>query len=77
MIIQQGRWKAGIGLVVRFIGALILSRDLKSLLFKMKPTDPIVYFGVSLLLLLVALLASRLLAKRAAKIDPMVALRVD
>ncbi len=77
MIIKQGLWKVGTGLVAGLIGAAVLSRYMTSLLFAVKPSDPIVYIGVSGLLLVVALLASYLPARRAAKIDPMEALRVE
>jgi len=77
MVIKQGLWKAGIGLATGLIGAVLLSRYMTSLLFEVQPTDPFVYVAVSLILLLVAILASYLPARRAAKIDPMVALRTD
>lgn len=75
MILQQGLWKAVAGLVVGMIGAMLLSRSMGSLLFDVQPTDPFAYASVALLLLAVAALASYLPARRAAKIDPMVALR--
>jgi hypothetical protein len=75
LILQQGLWKAVFGLVVGMIGALLLSRSLSTLLFDVKPTDPFAYASVALLLLSVAALASYLPARRAARIDPMVALR--
>jgi putative ABC transport system permease protein len=75
LILQQGLWKAVFGLVVGTIGALLLSRSLSTLLFDVKPTDPFAYASVALLLLTVAALASYLPARRAARIDPMVALR--
>ena len=77
LILRQGLWKAGLGLVAGLAGALTLSRFMTSLLFDVKPTDPLAYVAVSLLLLGVALLASYLPARRAAKIDPLVALRVE
>jgi putative ABC transport system permease protein len=77
MILQQGLIKAAIGLVVGLIGAALLSQSIKSLLFQVQATDPIVHAAVALLLLLVALLASYLPARRAANIDPMTALRTD
>jgi len=61
--------------VIGLVGALLLSRSITTLLFAVKPTDPIVYVAVSAVLLLVALLASYLPARRAAAIDPLVALR--
>jgi ABC-type antimicrobial peptide transport system permease subunit len=77
MILRQGLWKTGVGLVIGLGGAFFLSRYMRSLLFEVPPTDPLSFGGVSLLLLLVAVLASWLPARRAAKIDPMVALRVE
>jgi ABC-type antimicrobial peptide transport system permease subunit len=75
LILKQGLWKAGIGVVIGLVGAALLSHSMTSLLFGVKPTDPAVYAVVSLVLILVALLASWLPARRAAKIDPLVALR--
>jgi predicted permease len=77
LILKQGLWKAGVGLVVGLAGALALSRYLGSLLFEVRPVDPLVFTLVPLGLLLVALLASWLPARRAAKVDPIVALRQD
>ncbi|MEO6567852.1 MAG: FtsX-like permease family protein, partial [Opitutaceae bacterium] len=77
MVLQQGLVKAVIGLVVGLVGAAVMSHSITSLLFQVQPTDPIVYAAVTMLLLLVALLASYLPARRAARIDPMVALRTD
>jgi predicted permease len=77
MILRQGLWKAGLGLALGLAGAFGLSRYLGSLLFGVKPTDPAIFVGVTALLLLVALLASWLPARRAAKVDPIVALRCE
>ncbi len=75
MILKQGLWKTGIGIVLGLVGAALLSHSMTSLLFGVKPTEPMVYAAVSLVLVAVALLASYLPARRAAKIDPLVALR--
>jgi putative ABC transport system permease protein len=75
LILKQGLWKTGIGVVIGLVGAALLSHTMTSLLFGVKPTDPAVYAIVSLVLIVVALLASYLPARRAAKIDPLVALR--
>ncbi len=75
LILKQGLWKAGLGVVIGLIVALVLSHYMTALLFGVKPTDPLVYVGVSAVLLIVALLASYLPARRAAAIDPLVALR--
>jgi len=75
LIVRQGLWKGGIGVVIGLIGAALLSRSMTSLLFNVKPTDPAVYAAVSLVLIAVALLASYLPARRASRIDPLIALR--
>ena len=75
MILKQGLWKSGLGVVIGLIGAFFVSRYMTSMLFGVKPTDPLVYAVVSAVLIAVALLASYLPARRAAKIDPLVALR--
>jgi putative ABC transport system permease protein len=77
MILRQGLTKTGLGLALGLIGAYLLSRYMGSLLFDVKPTDPLAYAGVTLLLLAIATLASWLPARRAAKIDPIVALRAE
>ncbi len=77
LILRQGLRQAGIGLVIGLVGALYLSDFMASLLFEVKPTDPLAYVAVSILLLLIALLASYLPARRAARIDPMQALRYE
>jgi putative ABC transport system permease protein len=75
LILRQGFWKAGIGVVLGLIGAALLSRFMTALLFNARPTDPVVYAVVSFVLVAVALLASYLPARRASRIDPLVALR--
>jgi putative ABC transport system permease protein len=75
LILRQGLWKGSIGVVLGLIGAVLLSRSMTSLLFNVRPTDPAVYAAVSAVLIGVALLASYLPARRAARIDPLIALR--
>jgi len=75
LIVRQGLWKSGVGLAVGLLGAILLSRSMVSLLFELKPTDPWAYLFVSLLLAAVAFGASYLPARRAAKINPIEALR--
>lgn len=75
LIIRQGLWKAAIGVVLGLIGAAVLSSSMESLLFEVQPTDPVVFASVSLVLVAVAGLASYLPARRAARIEPLKALR--
>ncbi|MEO6993496.1 MAG: ABC transporter permease [Lacunisphaera sp.] len=77
MIVKDGLLRAGIGLGGGLIAAVLLSRYMTRLLFEVRPTDPGVYATVVTLLFVVAALASFLPARRAAKIDPIVALRAE
>jgi len=75
LILRQGLWKSAIGVVLGLAGAALLSRYMTTLLFNVQPTDPAVYAAVSFVLIAVALLASYLPARRASRIDPLIALR--
>jgi ABC-type antimicrobial peptide transport system permease subunit len=65
----------GIGLGIGIAGSLALTRALESMLYGVKSTDPLTYIAVSALLLAVAALATYIPARRAARADPLVALR--
>ena len=65
------------GLVLGLAGAAGVSRVLQSFLFQVTPTDPATFVGVTLLLLAVGLVAALLPARRAATVDPIVALRAE
>ena len=74
LVIQRGMILTGLGLAVGWVGSFGLTRFLSSLLYEVSPTDPLTFAGVAVLLAAVALLACYLPARRAARIDPMVAL---
>jgi putative ABC transport system permease protein len=77
MVLQQGLLLTAIGLVIGLAAALALGRYLATLLFGVKPNDPLSFAAVAALLLAVGLLASLLPARRATRVDPMVALRYE
>ena len=77
MILKVGVVMAGAGLALGFLGALALTRLLATLLFGVGARDPTTIVGVAVILAVVALLASYLPARRAAKVDPMICLRYE
>jgi putative ABC transport system permease protein len=77
LVIGHGMRVVAVGVVLGIIGALGLSRLMASRLFGLGPLDSISFVGVSLLSLLAALLACYLPARRATKVDPIVALRYE
>jgi putative ABC transport system permease protein len=77
MLLGQGMVSVGIGLLVGLVGALGLSRLVSGLLFGIAPTDPMCFVGSAIVLVVVALVASFLPARRATGIDPMLALRAE
>ncbi|MGH7624404.1 MAG: FtsX-like permease family protein, partial [Gemmatimonadaceae bacterium] len=77
MIVREGLGLTLIGLVVGVVLSLALTRSLQSRLYDVTPTDAGTYAAVCVLLALVAVCASTLPALRAARVDPLVALKAD
>jgi putative ABC transport system permease protein len=77
LVVGQGMWMALIGVAVGIGGAFALTRVMTSLLFTVTATDPITFVAIPLILAIVALAACFVPARRAAKVDPMVALRYE
>ena len=77
LVLQQTMRLVASGVVLGVSGALILTRFLSSLLFGVSPNDPLTFVAVSMLLAGVATAASFIPAWRAARVDPMVALRYE
>jgi ABC-type antimicrobial peptide transport system permease subunit len=77
LVLRQGMGLACLGIVAGLIGALGLTRLMNSLLFGVKPTDPLTFFSVLALLLFVALFECLVPAGRAMRIDPLTALRTE
>ncbi|MGD8499981.1 MAG: ABC transporter permease [Phycisphaerales bacterium] len=77
LVIKKGLTLIVIGMVIGIAGALALTRVLRSLLYDVAPTDPVTLGAVCLLLMAVGLVACYIPARRAMKIDPMVALRYE
>ena len=77
LIVRQGLKLLLMGLIIGIGGALAVTRFLSSMLYGVTPTDPLTFIAVSLILITVALAACYIPARRAAKVDPIVALRYE
>jgi putative ABC transport system permease protein len=77
LVLRQGILTIGIGIAGGVFGAIALTRTMASLLYHTSATDPITFAGVALLLTFIALMASYLPARRATRVDPVIALRYE
>jgi len=77
LVVGRGAVLALLGIVLGAGGAIATTRVLKSFLFEITATDPVTFVGAALGLVVVALIASYLPARRATRVDPMVALRTE
>ena len=77
MMLGQNRRLTILGVAIGLTGAYFVSRGMQQVLFEVNPGDPLVYIAVAVLLLAVAEFASYLPARRATRIDPVIALRSE
>ncbi|HYP26606.1 MAG TPA: ABC transporter permease [Blastocatellia bacterium] len=77
MVVRQGMVMAMIGVAIGLLAAIALARFISSLLFNVSATDPLTYVGIALLFAGIALLACYIPARRATRVDPMIALRYE
>jgi len=77
LVVGHGMRLAAIGLLVGSVAAFFAARAMAALLFGIRPSDPLTYIGIAVILALAALAASYIPARRATAVDPMVALRYE
>ena len=77
MVVRQGAWLALVGIAVGIGLALLVTRGLAFFLFGVSPFDPMTFGAVTVILFLAGVLATFFPARRATRVDPVVALRVE
>jgi len=77
MVVRQGMMMTFVGVALGLAGAFALSRVIVGLLYGVSARDPLTFAGVSIVLLIVALLACLIPARRATRVDPIIALRTE
>ena len=77
LILKRGLWQMGLGLTLGLGGAFGLSRVLRTLLVQVTPTDPVTFAAITTTLTTVAIAACVIPARRATRVDPLIALRAE
>jgi putative ABC transport system permease protein len=77
MVVRQAMTQAAVGTAAGIAGAVLLSKLMAKMLYGVQPTDPLTFAGVTIILGLAALLATGVPARKAARIEPMRALRSE
>jgi putative ABC transport system permease protein len=77
MVVGQAMLMVIVGILIGLVGAFAITRVMTSLLYGVSATDPVTFGGVSVLLAAIALFACLIPARRATRVDPMVALRYE
>jgi putative ABC transport system permease protein len=77
LVLREGMLLTGAGVALGLLGAFAVTRFLRGMLFQVPPADPLTFAAVSLLLIATALLANVIPARRAARVDPLVAMRAE
>jgi putative ABC transport system permease protein len=77
MVLQQALTLAGLGIAAGVVAALVLTRLMQSLLYEVRPADPLTFVAVTAALVVVALMAGALPAYRATRVNPLTALRTE
>jgi len=77
LVVRHGMALAAIGILAGLAGAAVLTRFMSSLLFEVRPTDALTFISVSVILAVIALVATVVPAQRAIRVDPIVTLREE
>jgi ABC-type antimicrobial peptide transport system permease subunit len=75
MVVKQGLVLTGIGMGIGVVGALLVTRAMRELLFETPAADPVIYLGIATVFSVIAVLAAWIPARRAAQVDPLIVLR--